>query len=103
MNYIRTETKSANTVEKNKEKHELPQNVEVSSSSNQIEKDDQKAGASGTTDEKKPPMDGDRKQLDCVDGELLLVVRLPKDLVCNTNDQSEFTFELREDIKKDEP
>ncbi|XP_055296401.1 HMG box-containing protein 4-like [Sitodiplosis mosellana] len=70
---------------------------EASSSSHHIPKNDQKAGASGTTDKKKPPMDGDRKRFYCDDGELLLVVRMPKDLVCNTRDQSEFTFELSEE------
>lgn len=46
-------------------------------------------------------MDGDGRRFYCEDGELLLVVRMPKDLVCNTNDQSEFTLELKEeDVRK---
>lgn len=49
-------------------------------------------------------MDGDRKQFQLDDGELLLVVRMPKELVCNTNDQSEFTFEIKDgESKKGEP
>lgn len=66
------------------------------------ETNDEKPGSSGTTEEKKPPLDGDRKR-PCDDGELLLIVQMPKDFVCNTNDQSEFRFKLKEeDFKKAE-
>lgn len=59
----------------------------------------QEPGASSTRGEKKPPMDGDKRRYACDDGELLLVVRMPKEFICNTNrnDQSEFKFEIKEE------
>lgn len=87
---IQTETNTASSTDEEKETHGSDQNEESNSS-----------GTSGTAIEQKPPMDGDRRRYRCDDGELLLVVRMPKDLVCSTNDQTEFKFELKdEDLKK---
>lgn len=95
MNFIRIATSSAEE-DKGGQTHSSDG---ASSSSGQVVKSDQKPGASGTSDGKKPPMDGDKRRHNCDDGELLVVVRMPKELVCNTirSEQSEFTFEVKEE------
>lgn len=98
LNFIRIESATVSSAEEDKE-GQTHSSDEASSSGHQMVESHQKPGASGASDEKKPPMDGDRRRYTCDDGELLLVVRMPRELVCNTirNEQSEFTFELKEE------